>query len=186
MAYISERILSDLSKIKGSAGTRSSAKSRAKAETRQQINLLSNLAKAAGNLAINAFVKKAYKIEKSLKAPKSFNQRVMTKFSFATESNPSKAQKGLKAHIKYITRESAGDTLPFTDNERILDKSDLKAFGEGATAENEKIFRILISPERAEDFRSDDDFHKYICECMKQLSDDLGVTLADQHKKYCP
>lgn len=172
MSDLAERLLSDLSKVQVSSNSRSSAKSRAKSENRQQAQVLTNLAKALGSKALSVFTIKVNKIERLMKDAKASNQRVTIKSSYKIEKNSSKANKMLKAHIDYISRDSAGST-PFNETNLSLSKDDLKDFLTGTPEENQKSFRFIISPENAKDFESDVIFKEYIRDCMKQLSRDL-------------
>lgn len=172
MSNIAERLLSDMSKVKSYSTGRSSAKSRAKQENRQQAKVLTNFAKALGGKALSAFAIKIKKVDRSMN-PKSFNQRVTIKSAYTIETVSSKANKAIKAHISYICRESAGESVPFSSDSLNLSKDDLKTFTAGTSKENEKQYRFIISPEKAKDFESDEHFKKYIQDCMIQLSRDL-------------
>jgi type IV secretory pathway VirD2 relaxase len=161
-----------MSKVKSSSNGRSSAKSRAKQENRQQAQVLTNFAKALGGKALSAFAIKVKAVQRSAR-PKSFNQRVTIKSSYIIESNPVKALRLLRAHVDYISRKSAGESVPFSSDNINLSKEDLKTFSIGTPAENEKTYRFIISPENAKNFESDEQFKKYIQECMIQLSRDI-------------
>ena len=172
MSNIAERLLSDMSKVKSFSTSRSSAKSRAKQENRQQARVLTNFAKALGSKALSAFAIKIRKTERSMN-PKSFNQRVTIKSSYSIETVSSKANKAIKAHISYICRESAGESVPFSADSMNLSKEDIKTFTIGDPKENVKTFRFIISPEKAKDFETDEHFKKFVQDSMNQLSRDL-------------
>jgi type IV secretory pathway VirD2 relaxase len=108
----------------------------------------------------------------SVRAPRTFNQRVAVRVNYSANKNPGQ----WKAHGTYVARESAtqggrATEAGFNATDQKLDIA--TTLDDWQSAGDERLFKIIVSPEFADRLN----LQKYARELMRRMERDLGTRI---------